>query len=252
MTRSVHATGAATDKREWCVMDAKQPSRPSHVSKYMEACLETLAEHGLGEKISLCGGLGLLHYFDYRSTHDIDAWWTALATAADRRQLIQVIETTLRSFGQVRTRTWGDVVSVELQIEGRTIFSFQVARRSAQLEPAVLLPWTNVLLDSFPDLVAGKMVALVERGAPRDFRDIYALCQAGLATPELCWELWRQRQQLAASDTDYARAKLAVETHLVRIEQHRPLAQIVDQQQREQATRVRAWFREIFLSVLES
>jgi len=35
------------------------------------------------------------------------------------------------------------------------------------------------------------MVALVERGAPRDFLDIYTVCQAGLVTLEECWELWR-------------------------------------------------------------
>ena len=99
----------------------------------------------------------------------------------------------------------------------RTIFSFQIARRSAQLEPSVPAPWTHVLLDSFADLVASKMVALVERGAPRDFRDVHTVCQAGLITPHQCWELWRRRQQLAGSDTDCARARLAVETHLARI-----------------------------------
>jgi len=66
-------------------------------------------------------------------------------------------------------------------------------------------------------LVASKVVALVERGAPRDFRDIHALCRAGLTTPQECWELWRRRQQLAASDTDSARARLAVQTHLARM-----------------------------------
>jgi predicted nucleotidyltransferase component of viral defense system len=30
-------------------------------------------------------------------------------------------------------------------------------------------------IDSFGDLVASKMVALVERGAPRDFFDIFTL-----------------------------------------------------------------------------
>lgn len=230
-------------------MDAKRPSRPSHLSETMEACLQALVEQGLGEKISLGGGLGLLHYFDYRSTHDIDAWWVDSATAMERKQIVRVIETTLESFGQVKTRAWGDVVSIELQAAGRTVFSFQIARRSAQLEPAELAPWTDVLLDSFSDLVAAKMVALVERGAPRDLRDIYALCQAGLTTPESCWQLWQRRQQLAGSDVNYVRAELAVETHLARVEQHRPLAQIAGREQRDQAEKVRAWFRREFLNV---
>ena len=132
----------------------------------------------------------------------------------------------------------------------RCIFSFQIASRSAQREPSAPAPWTNVLLDSFPDLVASKMVALVERGAPRDFRDIYALCQADLTTPRECWDLWRRRQQSVDSDTDGNRARLAIETHLSRIAQHRPLAQITDFQQRAEAEGLRGWFTEEFLNEL--
>lgn len=231
--------------------DIKQPHRPTHLSDYAEACLQALAAEGLGNRISLGGALGLLHYLDYRPTHDADAWWDASATSEDRRRVIHVIETTLESFGPVRTRAWGDVVSVELLQERRAVFSFQIARRSAQLEPSAPIPWTDVLLDSFPDLVASKMVALVERGAPRDFRDIHALCQAGLTTPAECWALWKRRQQLVSSDTDSTRARLAVETHLARIVQHRPLEQITDPQQQIQAKQVRDWFTEEFPSALD-
>ena len=231
--------------------DVMQPRRPANMPDYAEACLQALAAEGLGEKISLGGAFGLLHYLDYRPTHDVDAWWVSSATGEDRRQVISVVEATLRSFGQVRTRAWGDVVSVELIRERKTIFSVQIARRSAQLEPSAPAPWTNVLLDSFPDLLASKVVALVERGAPRDFRDVYALCQAGLTTPGECWGLWRRRQELAGSDTNSARARLAVETHLARIAQHRPLAQIKDPGQRAEAERVRAWFAGEFLDALE-
>ena len=122
--------------------------------------------------------------------------------------------------------------------------------RSAQLEPSAPAPWTDVLLDSFPDLLASKMVALVERGALRDFRDIFALCHAGLTTPQECWSLWRRRQQLAGSDTDSARARLAVETHLARIAQHRPLREIADPTKRAEAERVRRWFVQELLDAL--
>jgi hypothetical protein len=228
-----------------------QPRRPSHLPNYAAACLQALAERGLGEKVSLGGALGLLHYLDYRPTHDVDAWWDASATAEDQRQVIHLIEMTLAPFGQVNCRAWGDVASVELSREGETIFSFQIAHRSAQLEPSTLAPWTNVLLDSFADLVASKMWALVERGAPRDFRDIHSLCKAGLTTPHQCWDLWRRRQQLAGSDTDSARARLAVETHLARIAQHRPLVQIADPRRRAEAEEVRRWFLEELLNVLK-
>lgn len=227
-----------------------QPERPRHIPAYAEACLQTLAANGLGEKISLGGAFGLLHYLDYRPTHDVDAWWVPAVTDEDRRQVINAIKAALKSFGQVKTRTWGDVVSVELTRGGKTVFSFQIAHRSAQLEPSVSARWTGVLLDSFPDLLASKMVALVERGAPRDFRDVYALCQADLTTPQQCWELWRRRQRLAGSDTDSGRARLAIETHLARITQHRPLAQINDSKKRAEAEQLRSWFVKEFLDAL--
>ncbi|MFQ5611386.1 MAG: nucleotidyl transferase AbiEii/AbiGii toxin family protein [Anaerolineae bacterium] len=228
-----------------------KPRRPSHLPDYAEVCLQALATRSLGDRISLGGAFGLLHYLDYRPTHDVDAWWVSTTTAAEQNEVISAIQTALQPFGQVRRRAWGDVTSIELMRDDKAVvFSFQIARRSAQLQPPGPAPWVPVLLDSFPDLVASKMVALVERGAPRDFRDIYALCQAGLTSPEECWHWWRQRQELAGSDTGAHRARLAVETHLARIAQHRPLAQIEDQVQQTAARQVRSWFETEFLDAL--
>lgn len=120
------------------------------------------------------------------------------------------------------------------------------------MQPSVNAEWANVLLDSLTDLVASKMVALVERGAPRDFRDIFQVCQEKLTTPMQCWQWWEQRQRLAGSDTDHYRARLAVETHLAPIEQHRPLDGINNPQQRESAQQVRHWFQTEFLNVLSN
>ena len=227
-----------------------QPHRPQQMSGYAEACLLALSAQGLGRKISLGGALGLAHYSEYRLTHDVEAWWMPETTAGERQRVVQAIQDALQPFGPVRVRTWGDVVSVELHQEERLVFSFQVAHRSAQLAPPQPIPWTDAWLDSFPDLVAARMVALVERGAPRDFRDIYTLCQAGMTTPEQCWALWRQRQQLSGSDADAARARLAVQTHLARITLHRPLDQIADPNERAVAERVRTWFEKELLNVL--
>lgn len=227
-----------------------KPTRPSAVSEYAERTLGALAEAGLGRMISLGGALGLLHYLDYRSTHDVDAWWVESATSEDRTRVLGVVERALQPFGDVRTRRWGEVVSLELRVAGKTVFSFQVAVRSAQLEPSGTAPWTDVSLDSFPDLVASKMVALVERGAPRDFRDIFAVCRAGLVTVAECWRLWERRERLAGSDADRARARLAVETHLARIAQHRPVEGIAEPERRGEAEALRSWFAKEFLDAL--
>jgi hypothetical protein len=227
-------------------------NKPAHLSIYAEACLQALARQGWGDKLSLGGGLGLLHYLDYRPTHDVDAWWDQDTPPQMRRAILEVIEDALRPWGEITTRAWGEVTSVELARDGDKVFSFQIAQRSAQLEPSRSASWVAVKLDSLSDLVASKMVALVERGAPRDFLDIHAVCQSGLLTPRECWQRWAARQHLSGSDTDRHRARLAVETHLKRIELHRPLAEIADPEQRAAAAQVRAWFKEVFLDALST
>jgi hypothetical protein len=206
----------------------------------------------LGDKLSLGGAFGLLHYLDYRPTHDVDAWWLVETTPTEQEAVLTVIEETLAQFGQVKRRAWGDVVSIELLQNTQVVFSFQIARRSAQLQSSTTAGWADILLDSLADLIASKMVALVERGAPRDFRDIYQVCHNNLTTPAQCWQWWEERQILAGSDTDHHRARLAVETHLSRIIQHRPLDNIDDPDQRTAAQQVRSWFQMEFLDVLSN
>lgn len=75
-----------------------------------------------------------------------------------------------------------------------------------------------------------------------------ALVKSGLTTPGECWNLWRKREELAGSDANRRRARLAIATHLGRIVQHRRLEDIADPEARAQARQVRAWFTDIFLS----
>lgn len=228
-------------------MRHKEPSRPTHISQYAEDCLNALSSSNLGKTVSLGGAFGLLHYLDHRPTHDVDAWWLEGANSAQRQQVLSLIVQVLERHGNVRIRQWGDVSSVELLQDDRTVFSFQVAERSVQLEDSVPTQWTDVLLDSLDDLIASKMTALVERGAPRDFIDVHAVCEAGIATASTCWQLWFNRQERAGDSTSSARARMAVTTHLKRIEMRRPLRGIENQKQRLEAQRVRTWFRGEFL-----
>jgi len=210
--------------------------------------LDTLASSNLGQHISLGDAFGLAPYFEYRSTHDVDAWWFESITHEEQGQVIKVLEEALHPFGEIRVRSWGDVTSVELAQEKKTIFSFQIARRSAKLQPPLSGLWSGgIHVDSFDDLVASKMTALVERGAPRDFLDIYTLCQHRLCDVGQCWKLWTERQQLSGEDADRQRAGLAVQTHLARLEQARPLAKISDPEQRTAAEQLRTWFSAEFL-----
>ena len=221
-----------------------QPQIPANASPYARRCLEAIAAAGLGSSISIGGAFGLSHYLEYRTTHDVDAWWTDVATPDIRGKLVGVVEEALRTAGSVRTRSWGEVTSIDLARDGRTVFSFQVAARSGLLNAPRTGPWPGgVLLDSLEDLVASKMVALVERGIPRDFRDIHALCQAGLADPSGCWRLWEARLLASGERVDPSRARLAIRSHLARIEAARPLEAIAEADQRAQAGQVRAWLK---------
>jgi len=232
------------------ILGPMKAQRPKHFPELAELCLEAITTHGLGHEISLGGGFALLHYLDYRQTHDIDAWWMPSASPQERQQVVAVIEAALRSAGEVTVRSWGDVVSIELLRNARKVFSFQIASRTAQLDEPEPAPWTDILLDGFDDLIASKMNALVERGAPRDFLDIFRVCQEGLVSPAECWHLWRRRQQLAGVSSGAHRARLAVETHLARIIVQRPLAAIADADDRVTAEQARAWYETELLDAL--
>jgi hypothetical protein len=225
--------------------------RPTQIPRYADACLKALSASGLGGRLSLGGAFGLAHYFEYRSTRDLDAWWVEPLSAGEQAEVIRTTSDALVRFGQVRVRSWGDVVSIELAREGKVVFSFQIARRSTQLARTAASPWRGIRVDSLADLVASKMVALVERGAPRDFRDIYSLCRARRSSISRCWELWKLRQLRSGEDASQGRARVAIRTHLARIEQARPLSQIADLSERDAAGQLREWFVKRFLHGLE-
>lgn len=227
-----------------------EPRKPTHLSPLAERCLEALAERGLGHRISVGGAVGLLHFLDYRTTNDLDAWWQREATGAERREVEEVVIAALSPFGEVRIRRWSDVVSIELLEGAKKVFSFQVAERSSQLEPSTELPWIRISSDAWNDLVASKMVALVERGAPRDFRDIHAIVSAGLLAPENIWDLWRAKQAKSEADSSSERARVLITSHLRRISRLRPLDQIADPAERLNAEKVRSFFAKEFVDAL--
>ncbi|NIV92455.1 hypothetical protein GWN42_06530 [candidate division KSB1 bacterium] len=186
-------------------------------------------------------------YHEFRPTKDVDAWWTSDANEEERDKLIQVLKDTLEQFGSVEERRFGDVVCLDLHKGGQVVFNFQIARRSAQLRPTISSPWKPVALDSFEDLVASKMTALVERGIPRDFLDIYEICINHLCSVNQCWQLWKAREEKrGAKSIDSKVAKNAVLMHLKRIERMRPLDLVKDNKAREHAETVREWFKNEF------
>ena len=84
---------------------ALTPTRPTNLPDYAELCLTALAAQQLGDKISLGGAFALLHYLDYRSTYDVDAWWQQETTMQERQQVIAVLEAVLARYGAVKRRS---------------------------------------------------------------------------------------------------------------------------------------------------
>jgi hypothetical protein len=209
--------------------------------------LEALAASPLGAKLSLGGAFALAHYHEFRATHDLDAWWDDTATSQEQQTVVNVVTAALSPFGQVLQRRHGDVISIELVAQGKTVFSFQIARRSALLHPLQPSPWPPVKLDSLQDLLAAKMTALIERGAPRDFLDIRELCRTSLAAVEDCWRLWHCRESArGVRHPDHHAAAEAILLHLSRIERIRPLDKTSDPLARQQAAELRTFFKHEF------
>jgi len=219
-------------------------TKPRHLDPLAEHVLSLLAGIPEADRIVLGGYLALQHHLDYRSTHDIDAWWRdradAAAEASIRRVMQQVAADTRMT---LRERRFGDTMSFELVREGQQRFSFQIAVRSIEIEEAVPSAWPPLRVETLADNVGGKMNALVNRGAPRDFLDIHAVVTGGLLTSERCWQLWQAKNPDGAVDT----AKRNLLLHLASIEARRPLDTIPDPSERDRARQVRDWFRETFL-----
>jgi len=220
---------------------------PASLNEYTKICLEALKDSQLGQFITIGGAVGLAFYHDFRTTKDVDAWWTSEATEKSKQSVISLLEKTLARFGEVKIRRFGDVVSLDLHQSGKITFNIQIANRSALLRPPLKSPWPPVTLDSIEDLVASKMTALIERGAPRDFLDIYEICRQNIMTISRCWELWCEREQKRGIyNVDPETGREAVLLHLSRIERIRPFEKIIDISERNQAQTVRNWFKHDF------
>jgi hypothetical protein len=219
------------------------PSAPANLNPYARELLEALAGQPGAAQIVIGGGVALSHYLNYRPTVDLDAWWrgdVSAETLALVRRIMQ--DMAARRGMQYRVRRWGETESHELLQEPGKVFSFQISSRTRYLEEPRPARWTPVLIETLQDNVASKMVALVERGAPRDLRDIYELCQGGILTVAECWQLWRDRNP--GRDDREGRDKVLF--HVERLGLQRPLEAIASPADRANAAAVRHWFRVTF------
>ena len=220
-------------------------NKPGQLDPLAEKLLDRLAGKPECAEIVLGGYFALKHYLDYRTTHDVDAWWRTRAAHATE----QVIENAMRAVAEEEKlnfakRVFGDTMSFELLRDKKRVFSFQIAVRSVELEPPIPSPWPPIVIETLADNIGAKMNALVDRGAPRDFADIKRLVDAELLTASQCWRLWQAKNGHLDSDA----AKEKVRIHLKALESRRPLESIADSIERDRARETRQWFdRELLI-----
>jgi hypothetical protein len=102
-------------------------------------------------------------------------------------------------------------------------------------------PWGAFPIEKLEQNVASKMVALVHRGAPRDFVNIKRVVDSGVFTVQRCWELWTAK----SPDTAAFHARLLVKIRLKTIELRMPLDSL-PAEHRSEAAGLRAWYRDVF------
>jgi hypothetical protein len=194
------------------------------------------------------GGVALNCYIEPRPTHDVDAWWAQGTRLADRSATVDRIRAIAREVAKKvdlsvseRTPSANDVISIELQAGRRAVFSFQVAPRDVELQAPIVdqSPFSPIPLETLADNLGAKMTALVNRGAPRDFQDIYAVVRAGVAVPDELWDLFSRKNP----DRELPIAKAQAAHRLAAIEQRRPIEE-VEPDHRQEAASLRAWVRE--------
>ncbi len=224
-----------------------QPQKPATLDPRAERLLEWMGAQPWADRVVLGGGVALKHYLDFRPTKDCDAWWHPSATAVERRAMVGEVAGALGRQNpgcEIRRRDFGEVQSVEVVAGEQVTFSFQIAVRDVQLEPYLPSGWGGVLIESLADNLASKMSALVDRGSPRDFRDVRrAACDLGIPIQEL-WRLWRQKN---SGRTPWD-AKALIRASLEAIIRRRPLEDISNLDERREAGEVRRWFLTEFLT----
>ena len=219
------------------------PKPPGNLHPLCRELLECLAGHAEAAEIVIGGGVALSHYLEYRPTVDLDAWWHG----EPRVHVMAFLEATVQALAsrhgfEYRRRSWGETESLELLQGTQKQFSFQISRRTLALDETIPSQWEPVCIETLRDNVASKMMALVQRGAPRDFLDIYHLCNRDVMSMADCWQAFMEKGLGIGIDE----AKRKIIARLAMIEASRPLETIQPGEAREQAARVREWYYRVF------
>ncbi len=224
------------------MLNNSTPNVPRRLNVLAREILDELFAQPAAAALILGGGVALQHYCEYRDTRDIDAWWATMPTFEAEQLVTAVMDKVAKRHGYtLHVRNWGETQSYELQAENQTIFSFQIAVRSVTLEPSLASAWPPLRIETLLDNLGAKMNALVGRGAPRDFLDIYTVAERGLTTVEELWVAWCRKN----ASKELAEGYVNVLRRLYELEARRPLDSISDSEERARADKLRTWVRRV-------
>jgi predicted nucleotidyltransferase component of viral defense system len=161
--------------------------------------------------------------------------------------MLAFLETKMQSLAsrhslEYRRRSWGETESLELLRGNVKQFSFQISRRTVTLDDVMPSSWQPICIETLRDNVASKMSALIQRGAPRDFLDIYHVCTREVMSKEDCWNAFTAKHP--GITVEEATRKIIA--RLAMIESTRPLETIQSAEARQQAASVREWYYHSF------
>ncbi len=219
-----------------------RPKPPQNLNPFTRELLESLAGHAEAAEIVLGGGVALSHYLEYRETVDLDAWWRE----SPKPEVLAFVEACMRALAEkhgldYRRRNWGETESLELLRDSQKQFSFQISQRTQYLDQPVPADWLPLWIETLRDNVASKMTALVERGAPRDLRDIHELCHHRLTSISECWEMWQSKNIHRQPPEGPEKVLFYIE----KLELVRPIEKLPPKD-RPAAAALRTWYRDVF------
>ncbi len=203
--------------------------------------LELLGQQEGARDLEIGGGVALWHYSPHRSTNDIDAWWLVESDRA-RVAIQQTMEQVSAQNGlELSHRSQSGYDSWDLKREGKTVFAFQVARKSQRVEAPGPVHWGQLRMETLRENLANKMNALIQRGAPRDIVDVAIVLKSGMLTAADCWSLLVKKRP----DLSVLTAQANILKVLNALEARKPLGSIADSQERTFAAANRATIREL-------
>ncbi len=150
----------------------------------------------------LAGGVAVALTFEHRTSRDLDFF---VPTDFDPERLAEQLQTRISPSTVTITNTATSTLYLELGGVPASVITY----RYPLLAPTRPAPELRTRIASLEDLACMKLSAIAQRGAARDFWDLYTLLEGGTASGTLTGALELYRRKFAADDIGHVVRSLA-------------------------------------------